>query len=117
MDFMMGCFVSWKCLVACLFFEESQQLTLPHSRHRRRWTQVSPIFMHSSQPLVRGVTGRIWFMCVQVFILFLRYDCNQFFRSPTPHRLKPHSNFKANGAFALWLGSGRAGAARFPSGG
>ena len=48
----MGCLVCWKCFVACLFFEESQQPTWPHSMQSRRWTQVSPIFTHSSQTCV-----------------------------------------------------------------
>src|SRR6266568_3100161 len=41
---MSGWLVAWKCLVACLFFEESQQPTCPHVRQRRRCTQLSPIF-------------------------------------------------------------------------
>src|SRR6266852_318045 len=57
---MIGWLVAWKCLVACLFFEESQQPTCPHVRQSRRWTQVSPIFKQSSHPLELGVTSRIW---------------------------------------------------------
>ena len=30
--------MSWKCLVACLFFDESQQPTWPHTRHDARGT-------------------------------------------------------------------------------
>ena len=38
-DSITGCVVSWKCLVACCATEESQQPTLPHSRHCRSETQ------------------------------------------------------------------------------
>ena len=54
---MIGCCVLWKCLVACLFFDESQQPTWPQVRQSRKWTQVSPIFRHSSQPWVFGLTS------------------------------------------------------------
>ncbi len=54
----MGCWVAWKCLVAWRFFESSQQPTCPHCMHRRRCTQRSPIFRHSSQPLLCGFTLR-----------------------------------------------------------
>src|SRR2546421_4114533 len=64
----MGWPVAWKCRVACLFFEESQQPTCPQIRHSRRCTQVSPIFRQSSQPFALGVTSRIWSRCVQVCI-------------------------------------------------
>src|SRR6266849_3703024 len=57
---MIGWTVAWKCLVACLFLDESQQPTCPHSRQRRRWTHVSPILKQSSQPFALGVTSRIW---------------------------------------------------------
>src|SRR2546421_6048146 len=57
---MIGWLVAWKCLVACLFLEESQQPTCPHSRQRRRCTHVSPILKQSSQPFALGVTCRIW---------------------------------------------------------
>src|SRR6266700_578061 len=63
-DWTIGWFVAWKCLVACLFLEESQQPTCPHSRQRRRCTHVSPIFKQSSQPFALGVTCRIWLRCV-----------------------------------------------------
>src|SRR5580692_6741306 len=70
-DFMMGCLVLWKCFVACLFLELSQQPTWPHSRHNRRCTQGSPIFKHSSQPCgVFGFTGLIWLRWVHAAILF-----------------------------------------------
>src|SRR6202007_2131056 len=64
---MIGCWVAWKCFVACLFFEESQQPTWPHVRQRRRCTQSSPNARHSSQPSVLGETGRICLRCGQVF--------------------------------------------------
>src|SRR3712207_7399180 len=41
---------AWKCPVACLFFECSQQPTCPQISQRRRCTQVSPIFRQSSHP-------------------------------------------------------------------
>src|SRR5579864_4136593 len=62
----MGWFVAWKCLVACLFFDESQQPTCPHSRHRRKWTQVSPALMHSSQTSVSVDLNFICFMWLQL---------------------------------------------------
>src|SRR6266516_5712718 len=61
---MIGWFVAWKCLVACLFLEESQQPTCPHSRQRRKCTHVSPVFKQSSQPFALGVPRRIWSRCV-----------------------------------------------------
>src|SRR5580704_2703838 len=60
---MMGCLVWWKCLLACLFFDESQQPTWPQIRHSRKCTQVPPISRHSLQPLPLGVTWRISFTC------------------------------------------------------
>src|SRR6266851_1506857 len=57
---MIGWLVAWKCLVACVFFESSQQPTCPQVRQRRRCTQLSPIFKQSSHPLALGVTSRIW---------------------------------------------------------
>src|SRR5204862_4577287 len=77
---MIGCFVLWKCFVACLFFESSQQPTWPQVRHRRRCTQVSPIFRHSSQPSPRGspvLTRPRWphfFISAQVFLVELDLD-------------------------------------------
>src|SRR4051794_10468368 len=53
----MGCSVVWKCLVACLFFELSQQPMWPHSVQNRRWTHVSPISRHSTQPVPEGFTS------------------------------------------------------------
>src|SRR5665213_4041437 len=54
---MTGCFVAWKCLVACLFLDESQQPTCPQFRHSRRCTQVSPSSRHSLQPVSEAFTG------------------------------------------------------------
>ena len=45
----------WKCLVACVFLDESQHPTCPQIRHIRKWTQVSPILTHSSQTCLVGV--------------------------------------------------------------
>ena len=47
--------MSWKCLVACLPVEESQQPTWPHAWHSRRATQNVPSTRHSSHAL--GVFG------------------------------------------------------------
>src|SRR5690242_8167532 len=63
---MTGWCVWWKCWVACLFFEESQQPTWPHDRQRRRCAQVSPICRHSWQPVLPGVTSCVVFRCEQV---------------------------------------------------
>src|SRR4029077_7198512 len=82
---MMGCLTWWKCLVACLFFEESQQPTCPHSRHSRRCTQVSPISRHSLQPLPLGVTFLISFWCVQVLAMI-----HLMFVLPPVHRARRH---------------------------
>src|SRR5258708_40219487 len=62
---MTGWPLAWKCFVACLFLEESQQPTWPHVRQSRRCTQRSPAARHSSQPLELGVTGRICATCGQ----------------------------------------------------
>src|SRR5919109_2921174 len=52
---MTGCFVSWKCLVACFPVEESQQPTWPHDWHSRSDTHFDPSTKHSSQaPGVRS---------------------------------------------------------------
>ena len=56
----MGCWVAWKCAVACRFGELSQHPTWPHVRHSRRWTQRLPIFMQSSQPFAGRWTVRIF---------------------------------------------------------
>src|ERR1700722_7769830 len=56
---------SWKCAVACLLGEESQQLTSPHVRQSRKCSQWPPIFMHSPQPEgVCGSTSSICSTCV-----------------------------------------------------
>jgi len=52
---MTGCFVSWKCRVACLRGEESQHPTWPQVRHSRSATQGVFSIRHSSHaPGVRG---------------------------------------------------------------
>ena len=56
-DRTIGCSVEWKCLVACLFFDESQHPTWPQIRQRRKCTQESPIFRQSSQPTALGFTS------------------------------------------------------------
>src|ERR1700752_988768 len=66
MDFTIGCFVPRKCLVACLFFEESQQPIWPQVSQSRRCTQVSPILTHSSQTRTLGLRLRILSVGVQV---------------------------------------------------
>src|SRR5262249_22039319 len=66
---MIGCRVLWKCLVACLFFELSQQPTWPQVMHSRRWTHRSPIFRQSPQPVELGLTVRIWSTCGQVAVI------------------------------------------------
>ena len=47
---MSGCLLRWKCLVACLFFDESQQPTWPHSRHKPqmdpRIASLDALFAH-----------------------------------------------------------------------
>src|SRR5713226_5238770 len=63
---MTGWLVAWKCFVACLFLEESQQPTWPHVRQSRRCTHRCPAARHSSQPSELGVTGRISLTCGQV---------------------------------------------------
>src|SRR5438132_8185036 len=63
---MTGWPVAWKCFVACLFLEESQQPTWPHVRQSRRCTHSSPLARHSSQPSELGVTGRICLTCAQL---------------------------------------------------
>src|SRR6185437_3203669 len=69
MERIRGCLLWWKCLVACLFLEESQHPTCPHSRHKRRWTHVSPIFTHSSQTCVSVDVNLISSRCVQPGIM------------------------------------------------
>src|SRR6185437_17030907 len=69
MERIRGCLLWWKCLVACLFLEESQHPTCPHSRHKRRWTQVSPIFTHASQTCLSVDVNLISSRCVQPGIM------------------------------------------------
>src|SRR5437868_9231101 len=66
---MMGWPVPFACLVACLFFDESQQPTWPQLSQRRKWTHVSPILRHSSQPLLLGRGFLIWSRCVQTCVV------------------------------------------------
>src|SRR6202035_1080649 len=64
---MMGCPVAWKCLVACLLGESSQQPTWPQLRQIRRCSHTLPLFRHSSQPSALGVTVRMPARWVQPF--------------------------------------------------
>src|SRR5580692_4435025 len=69
---MIGCLVAWKCLVACLLGESSQQPTWPQLRQIRKCSHTLPLLRHSWQPSALGVTLRIPAMCAQPFaILFL----------------------------------------------
>src|SRR5947209_12409140 len=54
---MIGCDVSWKCAVACLFGELSQQPIFPQIWHMRRCTHQPPVFRHSSQPAMSAGTS------------------------------------------------------------
>src|SRR5471030_131273 len=67
-----GCFTAWKCLVACLFLEESQHPTYPHVRQSRRWTQVSPVLRQSSQPFLFVCLILIWSRWRQVSLIPLQ---------------------------------------------
>ena len=59
LDLMIGWLVAWKCAVACLFGELSQQPTSPQTMHSRRCTHQPPVRRHSEQPSVLdGVTFR-----------------------------------------------------------
>src|SRR5437879_12536303 len=69
MERMIGCLVLWKCFVACLFFEESQHPTCPHSMHSRRCTQVSPIFTQSWQTCTSVLLNLISFQCAQRVVM------------------------------------------------
>src|SRR5687768_10883206 len=62
---MMGWPVALKCPVACLFFELSQQPTLPQAMHIRRCTQSSPLAWHLAHTLVAGSTTLISPSCAQ----------------------------------------------------
>src|SRR5437763_16403330 len=57
---MIGCDVSWKCAVACLFGELSQQPIFPQLWHMRRCTHQPPVFRHSSQPATSAGTSVTW---------------------------------------------------------
>src|SRR5215471_5609063 len=82
MERMIGCPTFWKCFVACLFLDESQQPTCPQLRQSRRCTQESPILMHSSQTCVCVEVILIWFVCLQVFaITLLSYALGRLWRS------------------------------------
>src|SRR5258706_4977500 len=63
-EVMIGCRVAWKCVVACVLLELSQQPTWPQVRHRRRCTQVSLMTRHSSQPSLFGWSVLTRFRCV-----------------------------------------------------
>src|SRR5947209_15797254 len=65
---MIGCDVSWKCAVACLFGELSQQPIFPQLWHMRRCTHQPPVFRHSSQPAISAGTLVTWISsrCVQL---------------------------------------------------
>src|ERR1700726_4725841 len=66
---MTGCWVAWKCLVACLLGESSQQPTWPHVRQIRKCSHSLPLFRHSSQPSALGVTSRMPAIWVQPFAI------------------------------------------------
>src|SRR5262245_19784818 len=54
---MTGWPVAWKCAVACLLGESSQQPTWPQLRQMRRCSQRLPLLRHSSHPSALGVTS------------------------------------------------------------
>src|SRR6185437_760166 len=68
---MIGCWVAWKCLVACLLGESSQQPTWPQARQIRKCSQSLPVLRHSSQPSALGVTSRMPARWVQCFTISL----------------------------------------------
>src|SRR5689334_15480269 len=95
---MIGWLVAWKCLVACLFLELSQQPTWPQVSHRRRWTQVSPIFRQSSQPFPLGVTSwrpRTWLQVSSILVLLIVGWCSPSWGSAS--RRPPPSTALADG--------------------
>src|SRR5580765_4449289 len=65
---MIGCAVSWKCAVACLFGDWSQQPIFPQIWHMRRCTHQPPVLRHSSQPAISAGNSvtRISPRCVQL---------------------------------------------------
>src|SRR5580698_4850865 len=70
---MMGCPVAWKCLVACLLGESSQQPTWPQVRQIRKCSHTLPLFRHSSQPSALGVTSRMPAIWVQPFAMLFSW--------------------------------------------
>ena len=52
----MGWPVAWKCAVAWLFGESSQQPIVPHWVQRRRWTQVLPIARQAAHTRTAGIS-------------------------------------------------------------
>src|SRR3954469_23661323 len=76
---MTGCVVAWKCAVACLLGELSQQPTSPQTMHSRRCTHQPPVRWHSEQPSsLDGVTfWSIWSRCVHWLMVPQSSDCEQ----------------------------------------
>src|ERR1700738_4548403 len=66
---MTGCWVAWKCFVACLLGESSQQPTWPQVRQIRKCSHTLPLSRHSSQPSALGVTLRMPLRWVQPFAI------------------------------------------------
>src|SRR5882762_7104172 len=66
---MIGWPVAWKCFVACLLGESSQQPTWPQLRQIRKCSHTLPLLRHSSQPSALGVTSRIPAICAQPFAM------------------------------------------------
>src|SRR6202163_2731470 len=66
---MTGCCVAWKCFVACLLGESSQQPTCPQVRQIRKCSHTLPLFRHSSQPSALGVTLGVPLRWVQPFAI------------------------------------------------
>src|SRR3954452_10375628 len=72
---MIGCPAAWKCAVACLLGESSQQPTWPQLRQIRKCSHTLPLCRHSSQPSALGVTSRMPLRWLQPFaILFSSYS-------------------------------------------
>src|SRR5437660_9633427 len=85
---MIGCDVSWKCAVACLFGELSQQPIFPQLWHMRRCTHQPPVFRQSSQPAISAGTFVTWISsrCVQLTSPVWRAGCGLCRRA---HALEP----------------------------
>src|SRR6202163_2125291 len=66
---MIGWPVAWKCFVACLLGESSQQPTCPQVRQIRKCSHTLPLFRHSSQPSALGVTLGVPLRWVQPFAI------------------------------------------------